>query len=454
MNKKVHIIGAGLAGSEAAFQVANRGVEVILHEMRPLKQTPAHKTENFAELVCSNSLRAAGLSNAVGVLKEEMRRLNSVIISAADENKIPAGGALAVDREKFSLTVTQKVKALPNVTFVQEEVTNLESILNSDDILIIASGPLTEGLLAEEIKRLTGGDEFYFYDAAAPIVTLDSVNFDKAYKASRYGKGAEFGDGSENAYINCPMTREEYLTFRAELINAEKTKPHEFEKEIFFEGCLPVEVLASRGEDTLRFGPMKPVGLEEPRTGKLPYAVVQLRQDNGAATLYNLVGFQTHLTWGEQRRVFRMIPGLESAQIVRYGVMHRNTYINSPKVLLPTFQLKSARKIFFAGQITGVEGYVESAAAGLMAGINAARLAKDLDAIIFPPETCHGALANYITTETKNFQPMNVTFGLLPPFEERVRKSNRKEKLAERALSVLDDFILKLDDFILRSDLK
>lgn len=442
MNKKVHIIGAGLAGSEAAFQVANRGVEVILHEMRPIKQTPAHKTENFAELVCSNSLRAAGLSNAVGVLKEEMRRLNSVIMSAADENKIPAGGALAVDREKFSLTVTQKVKAMPNVTFVQEEVTNLESILNSDDILIIASGPLTEGLLAEEIKRLTGGDEFYFYDAAAPIVTLDSVNFDKAYKASRYGKGAELGDGSENAYINCPMTREEYLAFRAELINAEKTKPHEFEKEIFFEGCLPVEVLASRGEDTLRFGPMKPVGLEDPRTGKLPYAVVQLRQDNGAATLYNLVGFQTHLTWGEQRRVFRMIPGLESAQIVRYGVMHRNTYINSPKVLLPTFQLKSARKIFFAGQITGVEGYVESAAAGLMAGINAARLAKDLDAIIFPPTTCHGALANYITTETKNFQPMNVTFGLLPPFEERVRKSNRKEKLAERALSVLNDFIL------------
>ena len=442
MNKKVHIIGAGLAGSEAAFQVANRGVEVILHEMRPIKQTPAHKTENFAELVCSNSLRAAGLSNAVGVLKEEMRRLNSVIMSAADENKIPAGGALAVDREKFSLTVTQKVKALPNVTFVQEEVTNLESILNSDDVLIIASGPLTEGLLAEEIKRLTGGDEFYFYDAAAPIVTLDSVNFDKAYKASRYGKGAELGDGSENAYINCPMTREEYLNFRAELINAEKTKPHEFEKEIFFEGCLPVEVLASRGEDTLRFGPMKPVGLEDPRTGKLPYAVVQLRQDNGAATLYNLVGFQTHLTWGEQRRVFRMIPGLESAQIVRYGVMHRNTYINSPKVLLPTFQLKSARKIFFAGQITGVEGYVESAAAGLMAGINAARLAKDLDAIIFPLATCHGALANYITTETKNFQPMNVTFGLLPPFEERVRKSNRKEKLAERALSVLNDFIL------------
>ena len=431
--KKVHIIGAGLAGSEAAWQVANRGVEVILHEMRPLKQTPAHKTENFAELVCSNSLRAAGLSNAVGVLKEEMRKLNSVIMSAADENKIPAGGALAVDRENFSAAVTSKVKSCVN--FVQEEVTNLDALINSDDILIIASGPLTDGLLADEIKKLTGGDEFYFYDAAAPIVTVDSINFEKAFKASRYGKG------DEPAYINCPMTREEYLQFRADLITAEKTQPHEFEKEIFFEGCLPVEVLASRGEDTLRFGPMKPVGLEDPRTGKLPYAVVQLRQDNFAATLYNLVGFQTHLTWGEQKKVFRTIPGLEHAEIVRYGVMHRNTYINSPKILLPTLQLKSARNILFAGQITGVEGYVESAAAGLMAGINAARLAKGLDAIIFPPETCHGALANYITTENKNFQPMNVTFGLLPPFTERVKKSERKEKLSERALKILEKFI-------------
>ena len=431
--KKVHIIGAGLSGSEAAWQASKFGVEVILHEMRPLKQTPAHKTENFAELVCSNSLRAAGLSNAVGVLKEEMRRLNSVIMSAADENKIPAGGALAVDRENFSAAVTSKVKSCVN--FVQEEVTNLDAIINSEDILIIASGPLTDGLLAEEIKKLTGGDEFYFYDAAAPIVTVDSINFDKAFKASRYGKG------DEPAYINCPMTREEYLQFRADLINAEKTKPHEFEKEIFFEGCLPVEVLAARGEDTLRFGPMKPVGLEDPRTGKLPYAVVQLRQDNFAATLYNLVGFQTHLTWSEQKKIFRTIPGLESAEIVRYGVMHRNTYINSPQVLLPTFQLKSARKILFAGQITGVEGYVESAAAGLMAGINAARLAKGLDAIIFPPETCHGALARYITTENKNFQPMNVTFGLLPPLDEKVRKFNRKEKLSERALSTLENFI-------------
>lgn len=431
--KKVHVIGAGLAGSEAAFQSAIRGVEVFLHEMRPLKQTPAHKTENFAELVCSNSLRAAGLTNAVGVLKEEMRRLNSVIMSAADENKIPAGGALAVDRNNFSASVTEKVKSIDNVTFINEEVTSFENF--GDDILIIASGPLTEGFLADEIKTLTGGDDFYFYDAAAPIVTVDSVDFDKAFKASRYGKG------DDTAYINCPMTRDEYLNFRAELIAAEKTKPHDFEKEIFFEGCLPVEVLALRGEDTLRFGPLKPVGLEDPRTGKLPYAVVQLRQDNCAATLYNLVGFQTHLTWGEQRRVFKMIPGLENAEIVRYGVMHRNTYINSPKILLPTFQLKSAPKIFFAGQITGVEGYVESAASGLIAGINAARLAKNFDAINFPSQTCHGALANYITTENKNFQPMNITFGLLPPLESCVKKVNRKEKLSERALTTLENFI-------------
>ena len=431
---KVNVIGAGLAGAEAAWQIARRGVEVNLYEMRPLKQTPAHKTANFAELVCSNSLRAAGLTNAVGVLKEEMRRLDSVIISAADETKIPAGGALAVDRENFGAAVTQKVKAVANV--INEEVTSLEKFLGGEDILIIASGPLTAGALAEEIKKLTGGEDFYFYDAAAPIVTADSVNFDKAFFASRYDKG------DDKAYINCPMTQEEYLNFRAELINAEKTKPHDFEQEIFFEGCLPVEVMAARGEDTLRFGMLKPVGLIDPRTGILPYAVVQLRQDNSAATLYNLVGFQTHLLWGEQKRIFRLIPGLENAEFVRFGVMHRNTYINSPKVLLPTFQLKSNPKIFFAGQITGVEGYVESAAAGLIAGINAARLAKNLDAKIFPVETCHGALANYITTaDEKNFQPMNITFGLLPPFENKIRKSDRKNKLAARALETLNNFV-------------
>ncbi|MBQ6759619.1 MAG: methylenetetrahydrofolate--tRNA-(uracil(54)-C(5))-methyltransferase (FADH(2)-oxidizing) TrmFO [Selenomonadaceae bacterium] len=427
----VHVIGAGLAGSEAAWQIAKRGVEVVLHEMRPTKKTPAHKTGSFAELVCSNSLRAAGLANAVGVLKEEMRRLGSVIMSAADAAKIPAGGALAVDRNEFGRLVTSKVKSV--VQFVEEEVTSLDAF--ADDVLIIASGPLTEGKLAEEIAKLTGGDDFYFYDAAAPIVTVDSVDFAKAFKASRYGKG------NDDSYINCPMTRDEYLAFRAELIAAEKTKPHDFEAEIFFEGCLPVEVLAARGEDTLRFGPLKPVGLTD-RTGATPYAVVQLRQDNREATLYNLVGFQTHLTWGEQRRVFRMIPGLETAQFVRFGVMHRNTYINSPKVLLPTFQLKSSPRIFFAGQITGVEGYVESAASGLMAGVNAARLAKGFEPLTFPPTTCHGALANYITTAvTKDFQPMNVTFGLLPPLEGRTSKKFRKERLATRALDDLERFI-------------
>lgn len=432
---KVHIIGAGLAGSEAAWQIAKRGVEVVLHEMRPTKKTPAHKTGNFAELVCSNSLRAAGLTNAVGVLKEEMRRLDSVIMSAADAASIPAGGALAVDREEFGRLVTDKVKSAVN--FVEEEVISLDDF--ADDILIIASGPLTEGALADEIKRLTGGDDFYFYDAAAPIVTVDSVDFNKAFKASRYDKG------NDDSYINCPMTRDEYLAFRAELIAAEKTKPHDFEQEIFFEGCLPVEVLAARGEDTMRFGNLKPVGLIDPRTGQTPYAVVQLRQDNREATLYNLVGFQTHLTWGEQRRVFRMIPGLEAAEFVRFGVMHRNTYINSPKVLLPTFQLKSSPQIFFAGQITGVEGYVESAASGLVAGVNAARLAKNLELLIFPPTTCHGALANYITTAvTKDFQPMNVTFGLLPPLEGRTPKKFRKEKLSARALDDLSKVIGKV----------
>lgn len=430
---KVHVIGAGLAGSEAAWQIARRGVEVTLHEMRPTKKTPAHKTANFAELVCSNSLRAAGLSNAVGVLKEEMRRLDSIIIAAADATKIPAGGALAVDRHEFAQFVTAKIKSLVN--FVEEEVTTLDAL---DGIKIIASGPLTAGALADKIKRLTGGDDFYFYDAAAPIVTADSIDFGKAFKASRYDKGAD------NSYINCPMTRDEYLNFRAELIAAEKTKPHDFEQEIFFEGCLPVEVLAARGEDTMRFGNLKPVGLIDPRTGQTPYAVVQLRQDNREATLYNLVGFQTHLTWGEQRRVFRMIPGLEAAEFVRFGVMHRNTYINSPKILLPTFQLKSSPEIFFAGQITGVEGYVESAAAGLMAGVNAARLAKNLEPITFPPTTCHGALAHYITSAVaENFQPMNITFGLLPPLEVKTPKKLRKEKLSARALADIENLVLE-----------
>ena len=426
MKNQIYIIGAGLAGSEAAWQAAKRGVKVVLYEMRPDKMTPAHKTGKFAELVCSNSLRAASLENAVGVLKEEMRRLDSLIMQAADATSVPAGGALAVDRNEFSDYITNKLKSLDNVTIINEEVESIDSL--SDNVLIVASGPLTSGQLAENLKKYVGDDSLYFYDAAAPIVTLESINFSIAFRASRYDKGGD------DAYINCPMNREEYLTFREALVNAEKAKTHEFEREIFFEGCLPIEVIASRGEDTLRFGPMKPVGLIDPRNNESPYAVVQLRQDNREATLFNLVGFQTHLTWGEQKRVFSMIPGLSNAEIVRYGVMHRNK---------PTMQLKEQDNIFFAGQMTGVEGYVESAASGLIAGINAVRRCNDLEPLIFPSQTCHGALANYITSpETaKNFQPMNVNFGLLPPFEGKVKKRDKKSKLAERALQELDKFV-------------
>lgn len=443
-NKEIHIIGAGLAGSEAAWQAAKRGANVILHEMRPIKMTPAHKTEKFAELVCSNSLRGASLENAVGVLKEEMRRLDSLIMQAADSTKVPAGGALAVDRNDFSEYITNKLKSLSNVKIINEEVTNIDNFINSElcipnPTLIIASGPLTAGELAENLKKYTGDDSFYFYDAAAPIVTLDSIDFNIAFRASRYDKGGD------EAYINCPMNREEYLAFREALINAEKAKTHDFEKEIFFEGCLPIEVIASRGEDTLRFGPMKPVGLIDPRTGELPYAVVQLRQDNREATLFNLVGFQTHLTFGEQRRVFSMIPGLSNAQMVRYGVMHRNTFINSPRLLKPTMQLKDYDNVFFAGQMTGVEGYVESAASGLIAGINAVRVMNELEPLVFPVETCHGALANYITSpeSAKNFQPMNINFGLLPPLGFKVKKHDKKSKLAERSLLSMNEFIDK-----------
>ena len=427
------IIGAGLAGSEAAWQAAKRGVNVRLIEMRPKRSTPAHKTGLFAELVCSNSLRAAALDNAVGLLKEEMRRLDSLIMHAADETKIPAGGALAVDRMLFSQFITDRLSELENVEIINDEIKSLDGL--TDAPLIIASGPLTEGALAEEIKRLTGGDSFYFYDAAAPIVTVESIDFGKAFRASRYDKG------SDDAYINCPMDYDEYHRFRTALIDAEKAPTHDFEEEIFFEGCLPIEVLAARGENTMRFGPMKPVGLVDPRTNELPFAVVQLRQDNREATLYNIVGFQTHLTWGEQRRVLSMIPGLEHLEIVRYGVMHRNTYINSPRVLLPTMQLKSEPKIFFAGQITGVEGYVESAASGLIAGINAARLIGDVEPMTFSIETCHGALAHYITTaDEKHFQPMNINFGLLPPAPLNTPKKERKARLVERALKSIPQF--------------
>ncbi len=431
--KKVIVIGAGLAGSEAAWQAAQRGAEVTLYEMRPEKSTPAHKTAGFAELVCSNSLRGAGLENAVGVLKEEMRRLHSVIMAAADATRVPAGGALAVDRHGFSDYVTEKVSNHPRITVVHEEVAHIP--LSDDTITIVASGPLTAGALAEDIAARTGNDSLYFYDAAAPIVSLESVDMSKAYRASRYGKGTA-------DYINCPMDEAQYRAFWHELVNAEKAPTHDFEKEKFFEGCMPVEVMASRGEDTLLFGPLKPVGLDDPKTGKRPFAVVQLRQDNASATLYNIVGFQTHLKWPEQKRVFGMIPGLEHAEFLRYGVMHRNTFLNSPQHMRPTLQLRGQDNLLFAGQMTGVEGYIESASSGLVAGVNAARLARGEEPLIFPEASCHGALCHYITTsEAKHFQPMNVNFGLLPRLGERIRdKKEKKLRLAQRALDAIMAF--------------
>lgn len=424
------IIGAGLAGSEAAWQAANRGIEVELYEMRPENNTPAHHTAKCAELVCSNSLRAANLENAVGLLKEEMRRLNSLVMESADANRVPAGGALAVDREGFSAYITDKLEGHPLIKLKRAEIKEIPQ----DRVVIIATGPLTSPALTEAIRKLTGEEYFYFHDAAAPIVTKESLDHTKVFAASRYDKG-------DADYLNCPMSCEEYESFWHELVNAEKAEVKDFEKGKFFEGCMPVEEMASRGPKTLLFGPLKPVGLTDPRTGKYPYAVVQLRQDNKAGTLYNLVGFQTQLKWGEQARVFRMIPGLEKAEFVRYGVMHRNTFINSPNLLLPTLCLKKDENIFFAGQITGVEGYLESASNGLIAGINAARKLKNLELIAFPETTAHGALCHYITTAPeKHFQPMNVTFGLFPPLEKKIKaKKERGAALAARALQALDE---------------
>ncbi|PGB87801.1 methylenetetrahydrofolate--tRNA-(uracil(54)-C(5))-methyltransferase (FADH(2)-oxidizing) TrmFO [Bacillus wiedmannii] len=427
----VNVIGAGLAGSEAAYQIAKRGVQVKLYEMRPVRQTPAHHTDKFAELVCSNSLRANTLTNAVGVIKEEMRLMDSVIIRAADECSVRAGGALAVDRHEFAAKVTEYVKNHPNVTVMNEEITEIP-----EGPTVIATGPLTSPDLAAQLKELTGEDYFYFYDAAAPIVEKDSIDMNKVYLKSRYDKG-------EAAYLNCPMTEEEFDRFYEALIAAETVPLKEFEKEIFFEGCMPVEVMASRGRQTLVFGPMKPVGLEDPKTGKTPYAVVQLRQDDAAGTLYNIVGFQTHLKWGPQKEVLQLIPGLENAEIVRYGVMHRNTFINSPNLLRPTYQYKQRDDLFFAGQMTGVEGYVESAASGLLAGINAARLVKGEEPVVLPPVTAMGSMANYITaTNAKNFQPMNANFGLFAPLEKKVkRKAERNEAYATRALETIQNFV-------------
>ncbi|WP_345821438.1 FADH(2)-oxidizing methylenetetrahydrofolate--tRNA-(uracil(54)-C(5))-methyltransferase TrmFO [Bacillus pumilus] len=425
MSQFVNVIGAGLAGSEAAWQIAKRGIKVNLYEMRPVKQTPAHHTDKFAELVCSNSLRANALTNAVGVLKEEMRHLDSAIIAAADESSVPAGGALAVDRHAFAANVTDRVKNHPNVTVFQEEVQSIP-----EGPTIIATGPLTSEALSKELKSLTGEEYLYFYDAAAPILEKDSIDMDKVYLKSRYDKG-------EAAYLNCPMTEEEFDRFYEALISAETVPLKEFEKEIFFEGCMPIEVMAKRGKKTMLFGPMKPVGLEDPKTGKRPYAVVQLRQDDAAGTLYNIVGFQTHLKWGDQKEVFRLIPGLEEAEIVRYGVMHRNTFINSPSLLKPTYQFKNREDLFFAGQMTGVEGYVESAASGLVAGINAARFVKGEELVTLPEETAIGSMAYYITsTNKKSFQPMNANFGLLKDLGVRIK--NKQERYAEYAKRAIE----------------
>ncbi|MNW30486.1 Methylenetetrahydrofolate--tRNA-(uracil-5-)-methyltransferase TrmFO [compost metagenome] len=429
---KVTVIGAGLAGSEAAWQIASRGVPVKLYEMRPVVKTPAHHTDKFAELVCSNSLRSNGLTNAVGVLKEEMRMLNSLVLGAADRNAVPAGGALAVDRDGFSGEITSTLHDHPLIEVANEEIRKIPQ----EGIVVIATGPLTSPALSEQIQKLTGEDYFYFYDAAAPIVEKESIDMSKVYLASRYDKG-------EAAYLNCPMTEQEFDAFYDALISAEVAQLKEFEKEVYFEGCMPIEIMMRRGKQTALFGPMKPVGLMNPHTGTLPHAVVQLRQDNAAGTLYNLVGFQTHLKWGEQKRVFSMIPGLENAEFVRFGVMHRNTFINSPKLLQPTYQLKARPTLFFAGQMTGVEGYVESAASGLIAGINAARAAAGQEGIVFPEDTTLGSMARYITTaDFEHFQPMNANFGLFPKLETRYRKKAEKnEALAHRALDSLKSFI-------------
>jgi len=427
---KVTVVGAGLAGCEAAWQLANRAIKVTLIEMKPHKMTPAHVSADFAELVCSNSLRSNDLANAVGLLKEEMRRLGSLIMECADATKIEAGSALAVDRTGFSAMVTKKIRSHPNIEIIEREVTEIP-----EGTVIIATGPLTSDALSKSINELFPSEKYLnFFDAAAPIVTRESIDMEKAFLASRYDKGTP-------DYINCPMTREEYLSFWKELVSAREAPVHGFEDASVFEGCMPVEVMARRGEDTLRYGPLKPVGLIDPRTGKEPYAVVQLRRDNAEGTLYNIVGFQTHLAFPEQKRVFSMIPALKDAEFVRYGVMHRNTYINSPKLLDRYYRLRKEKRIRFAGQITGVEGYVESAASGLLCGIETALELLGRPHADFPRETAIGALALYVSDETVvDFQPMNVNFGIIAPLGYKVRgKRNKNLEISRRALTIIED---------------
>lgn len=450
MKPYINVIGGGLAGCEAAYQIAKRGIKVKLYEMKPEKFSPAHSNRNLAEIVCSNSFKSNLLTNACGLLKEELRKLDSLLIKIADETKVPAGQALAVDRELFSERVTEEIKKNPNIQIISQEIGKEEEEwkeLLQNSITILATGPLTSDALAERIATLTGEDKLYFYDAAAPIVTKESIDFSIAFYGDRYAQEKKKEETIEEwkkrleeekdnqSYINLPMNQEEYETFWKELVEAQVVELHEFEKREIFEGCMPLEVMAKRGMDTLRFGPLKPVGFDDPRTVRRPYAVVQLRQDDKEANLYNLVGFQTNLKFGEQKRVFQLIPGLENAEFIKYGVMHRNTYINSSKLLLPTYQLKKNPHIFFAGQITGVEGYVESISSGMVAALNAVATYSEEEQIIFPETTMIGALARYIAAENTNFQPMNANFGILPPLTEKIRdKKERYRKLATKAL--------------------
>ena len=450
MNKYITIIGGGLAGTEAAYQIAKRGINVKLYEMKPEKYTPAHSNSNLAEIVCSNSFKSNLHTNACGLLKEELRKLDSLLIKVADKTSVPAGQALAVDREKFSEEITRIIKETPLIEVINKEVGQDITIkdLAKEGIVIIATGPLTSEVLAKEISEITGQDKLYFYDAAAPIITKESIDFNVAFLGNRYeqekGKDEDIEKWRERiksqdaSYINLPMNKEEYENFWNELINAEIVNLHEFEKREIFEGCMPVEVMAKRGIDTLRFGPLKPVGFDDPRYGKRPYAVVQLRQDDSKGTIYNLVGFQTNLKFGEQKRVFSLIPGLQNAEFVKYGVMHRNTYINSTILLDESYNLKKNNNIFFAGQITGVEGYVESISSGLVSALNAVAKLKEQDKVIFSEYTMIGALAKYISTENKKFQPMNANFGIVPELEEKIRDKKLKySKLADRALENL-----------------
>ena len=431
MKDFINVIGGGLAGCEAAYQISKRGIKVKLYEMKPTEYSPAHSNSDLAEIVCSNSFKSNLLTNACGLLKEELRMLDSLLIKIADETSVPAGQALAVDREEFSKKVTKYIENLDNVEIIKEEVTEIPD----DAVTIIATGPLTSDVLFEKISKLVGNNELHFYDAAAPIIEKNSVDMNIAFIGDRYGKG-------EADYINLPMNKEEYENFWNELVNAEVVELHSFEKREIFEGCMPVEVMAKRGIDTLRYGPLKPVGFDDPRTGRRPYALVQLRQDNSVGSLYNMVGFQTNLKFGEQKRVFSMIPGLQKAEFVKYGVMHRNTYINSTQILNNVYQMKNNENVFFAGQITGVEGYVESIASGLLAGINAVNYMKKEEKIVFPVETMIGALTDYISTPNEKFQPMNANFGILPKLPEKIKdKQERYKKLSDRAINIMKENI-------------